>query len=60
MNGRRASGALAWALLLCSGAALAGAVKAEFTRDISTTQWPLAEIDASLPADWSDAQFLVV
>jgi hypothetical protein len=38
----------------------AAPVKAEFTRDVSTTQWPLAEIDAALPADWSDAQFLVV
>jgi hypothetical protein len=38
----------------------AATVKAEFTRDVSTTQWPLAELDASLPVDWADAQFLVI
>ena len=40
--------------------AAAATVKADFTRDVSTTQWPLADLDATLPADWSDAQFLVL
>src|SRR3954467_9511436 len=38
----------------------AATVKAEFARDVSTTQWPLATLDAALPTDWSDAQFLVI
>src|SRR4029079_10518676 len=27
---------------------------------VSTVEWPLAEIDSTLPLDWSDAQFLVL
>jgi hypothetical protein len=53
-------GALALAATLGGAAALAGPVKAEFTREVSSTQWPLAEIDTTLPTDWSNAQFLVV
>lgn len=34
--------------------------QATFSSDVSTTQWPLAEIDPQLPADWTDAEFLVV
>ena len=34
--------------------------KATFSIDVSTTQWPLADIDPLLPTDWSDFQFLVV
>jgi hypothetical protein len=52
--------AVALAAALCGSAALAGPVKADFTRDVSTTQWSLGDMDATLPADWSDAQFLVV
>jgi len=55
----RSRAALACTLLL-AGSAHAGAVRAEFTRDVSTTQWRLADIDASLPVDWTDAQFLVI
>src|SRR5689334_21927575 len=52
--------ALALVTVLIASGAHAGPVRADFTRDVSTTQWPLAEIDAALPVDWSDAQFLVV
>jgi hypothetical protein len=34
--------------------------KATFSSDVSTAQWPLAELDAQLPIDWSEFQFLVV
>jgi len=51
---------LALLLLSLAQAAPAAPVKAVFTRDVSTVQWPLAEIDAALPSDWADAQFLVV
>jgi hypothetical protein len=48
------------ALALVASGAQGAPVKAEFARDVSTVQWPLAEIDATLPVDWSDAQFVVV
>jgi hypothetical protein len=34
--------------------------KATFTSDVSTVSWSLADFDAQLPTDWSDAQFLIV
>ena len=34
--------------------------KATFASDVSTVSWPLADLDTALPADWSDASFLVV
>ncbi len=34
--------------------------KASFTSDVSSTQWPLSAFDAQLPADWADAEFLVL
>jgi hypothetical protein len=34
--------------------------KATFAADVSTVQWPLAEIDPALPVDWKDFEFLVV
>jgi hypothetical protein len=34
--------------------------KATFASDVATTQWPVADIEPTLSADWSDAQFLVV
>ena len=34
--------------------------KASFASDVSTTQWPLAELDPQLPADWTDVEFLVI
>jgi hypothetical protein len=39
---------------------LAAPQKASFASDISTAQWPLADFDAQLPVDWSDAEFLVL
>ncbi|MEO8016954.1 MAG: hypothetical protein ABI769_03995 [Pseudomonadota bacterium] len=34
--------------------------RAVFGSEVSTAQWPLADLDAHLPSDWSDAEFLVV
>ena len=34
--------------------------KATFASEVATVQWPLAELDAGLPADWKDFEFLVV
>lgn len=34
--------------------------RAAFNSDVSTVTWPLADIDAALPSDWSNAEFLVV
>jgi hypothetical protein len=48
---------LAWAL---SYAAEAAPQKATFASDVSTTQWPLSDLDPQLPADWTHARFLVV
>lgn len=48
------------ACLLLWADACAAPQRADFTRDVSTITWPLAELDATLPADWSDAQFLVI
>ncbi|HEU4781225.1 MAG TPA: hypothetical protein VFS58_15190, partial [Steroidobacteraceae bacterium] len=41
-------------------AAQGAAQKASFTSEVSTTQWPLADFDAQLPVDWTDANFLVL
>jgi hypothetical protein len=38
----------------------AASVVATFSGEVSTTQWPIGEIDPTLPADWSEARFLVV
>jgi hypothetical protein len=46
--------------LLIVSAAHAAPQTATFARDVATVTWPLAQLDPSLPADWSDAQFLVV
>ena len=51
-------GACALALQLAT--AYAAPQQATFSGEVSTAQWPLADIDATLPADWSDAEFLVV
>jgi hypothetical protein len=48
------------ALVLQIQPAQAAPQQATFSRDVATVQWPLAELDAALPADWSDAEFLVV
>jgi hypothetical protein len=48
------------ALVLGVPSVYAAPQQATFDRDVSTTQWSLAEIDATLPADWSDAEFLVI
>jgi hypothetical protein len=48
---------LAWAL---SYMAVAAPQKATFASDVSTVQWPLADLDPQLPADWTRAQFMVV
>jgi len=52
------SGALALALQLV--VVHAAPQQAIFNSDVSTTQWPLADIDPQLPTDWSAAEFLVV
>ena len=51
-------GLLTWAALLVS--ANAGPQKASFASEVSTTQWPLADIDPQLPSDWTDVEFLVI
>jgi hypothetical protein len=48
------------AIASMSVGALAAPQKATFASEVSTTQWPLADIDPQLPADWSEFQFLVV
>lgn len=48
------------ALALLAAAAFSAPQKADFTRDVATIQWPLADLDPALPTDWSQAQFLVV
>ncbi len=59
MTSIRAS--LGGALLLASFVnAHAAPQKATFASDVSTTQWSIAEIDPALPADWGDAEYLVV
>ncbi len=40
--------------------AVAAPQRATFASDVSTAQWPLADFDPLLPADWTDFQFLVV
>ena len=34
--------------------------KATFATEVATVQWPLADLDPGLPADWKDFEFLVV
>ena len=51
-------GLLTWAV--CLVGATAAPQKATFASDVSTTQWPLAELDPQLPADWTEAEFLVL
>ncbi len=34
--------------------------KATFATDVSTVQWPLADLDPALPGNWQDFEFLVV
>src|SRR3954468_14442593 len=34
--------------------------KATFASEVATVQWPLADLDPALPADWKDYEFLVV
>src|SRR5262245_17856721 len=49
------------ALLLLTGLdCWAAPQKATFASDVSTVQWPLAELDPALPGDWKDFEFLVV
>jgi hypothetical protein len=59
MKFRRAASA-ASLLVLMVVSAHAVALKATFASEVSTTSWPITEVDPSLPTDWSDAQFLVV
>ena len=35
-------------------------LKATFATEVSTVEWPLGQVDATLPVDWSDAEYLVV
>lgn len=55
---RRLLSALTAAALAC--VAQAAPQKATFATEVATVSWPLAELDPALPADWGDAQFLVV
>jgi hypothetical protein len=48
------------ALVLQLAVVQAAPQQANFSSDVSTIQWPLADIDPALPVDWSDAEFLVV
>jgi hypothetical protein len=34
--------------------------KAVFASDVSTVRWPIADLEPTLPADWSDAEYVVV
>jgi hypothetical protein len=34
--------------------------KATFASEVANVQWPLADLDPALPADWKDYEFLVV
>jgi hypothetical protein len=54
------SGALVLALTLQALSVHAAPQKAVFTSDVSTVQWPLADLEPQLPTDWSDSKFLVV
>jgi hypothetical protein len=47
-------------LVSMSGGATAAPQKATFASDVSSTQWPLVELDPQLPADWTAFDFLVV
>src|SRR5262245_5574434 len=35
-------------------------LKATFASEVSTVQWPLADLDPQLPSDWKEFEFLVV
>jgi hypothetical protein len=48
------------ALVLQLAVVHAAPQQANFSSDVATVQWPLADIDPALPSDWSDAEFLVV
>jgi hypothetical protein len=47
-------------LFLAASAIHAAPQTATFASDVSTVTWPLPAFDAQLPADWSEAGFLVV
>jgi hypothetical protein len=34
--------------------------KAVFASDVSTVQWPIADLDPAIPVEWKDFEFLVV
>jgi hypothetical protein len=57
---RRETLLIASLLLAFLSSAHAAPQKASFSSDVSTTQWPLTDFDAQLPAEWGDAEFLVV
>ena len=44
----------------CVVSAQAAPQKAVFASDVSTVQWPLADLDPGLPDNWKDYEFLVV
>ncbi|HTU67675.1 MAG TPA: hypothetical protein VMF52_17115 [Steroidobacteraceae bacterium] len=60
MSSALATGLLGAAAALTPALSRAAPQKADFTRDVSTITWPLADLDPALPADWSAAQFLVL
>jgi len=49
--------AITW---LCVCSVQAAPQKALLNSEVAQVQWPLADLDARLPADWSEAEFLVV
>lgn len=46
--------------LLFAALANAAPQKATFSGEVPTTRWTLAELEPALPADWTQAQFLVI
>jgi hypothetical protein len=55
---RALAGASLLGLMVVS--AHAATLKATFEGEVSTSQWPIAEVDSTLPTDWTEARFLVV
>jgi hypothetical protein len=61
MPARADANGLVWVLLaLGAAAAQAAPQKAVLNTEVATVQWPLAQFDAALTTDWTDAQFLVI
>jgi len=59
MNALRLAGCVVLSLAL-GVPAVAAPQKATFASDVASVQWPLADLDPQLPADWSGFEFLVI